>query len=79
MIICVLLQYTLFKKKNSTFNNFMDKYIGHKIHDENTLWTNYVSGVSENNISKIQKNLRRLTYLGGMNKTTLYIFFLNKK
>jgi len=44
----------LFKLKNVAFKNFMEKYTGHKIPDESTLRKNYVGGVYEETISKIQ-------------------------
>ena len=46
------------KFKNSAFKDFMEKYTGYKILDESILWKNYIYGVYEETISKIQKIIR---------------------
>jgi len=60
----------LFKLKNVAFKKFMEKYTGHKITDESTLRKNYVSGVYEETISKIQNIIGDGPIWVGVDETT---------
>jgi len=60
----------LFKLKNVAFKKFMEKYTGHKIPDESTLRKNYVSGVYEETILKIQNIIGDGPIWVGIDETT---------
>ncbi|KAL4126677.1 hypothetical protein QTP88_010886 [Uroleucon formosanum] len=66
----IRLDIPLFKLKNVAFKNFMEKYTGHTIPDESTLRKNYVSGVYEETISKIQNIIGDGPIWVGVDETT---------